>query len=105
MSTSRNSFIFGGPSDDFIEGGTGFNLFVGGGGADIFVISKSEYPAIVEDFELGVDKLGIRDFRFEDLAFSQDQRDSLISHEGHSIARIIGVSVGDLATKTNFIVL
>jgi Ca2+-binding RTX toxin-like protein len=105
VATSRNSFIFGGPGDDYIEGGIGFNLFVGGDGADIFVISKFEYPIIIEDFELGVDKLGIRDFQFEDLAFRQDQGDAMITYGGNSIARVVGLLIDDLATKANFMVL
>ncbi len=53
--------LYGGGGDDRLFGGSGNDLLVGGGGADIFVIDGSSEIDRVRDFQIGQDKIDLRE--------------------------------------------
>ena len=100
-----NDILNGGDGDDVIKGyegddtllgGIGKDILSGGSGSDIFDFtnidwSKSENPDIIQDFEEGIDLIGISNsgLSFDDLDISNDGVDTLISEENNEFAIIL----------------
>lgn len=65
-----NDEILGGDGDDLLMGVTGNDVLVGGDGSDTFVFGNGDGTDIIEDFEDGVDLIGLvnGELVFEDLA-------------------------------------
>lgn len=84
--------LTGGKGDDLLVGGAGNNTLRGNQGQNTFVIFR-EGLAIVQDFQVGRDQLGLSgNLRFSQLQFSQQGDNLLIQSRGKSLARLIGVT-------------
>lgn len=67
-------YIYGGGGNDIIEGGEGDDSIYGNAGADIFYFNSNSGVDVIEDFELGVDKInlsGISGASFSSLNITQ----------------------------------
>lgn len=98
--------LLGGAGDDFFSFLRGGNEATGGAGSDHFEIAAFRLPAeanTIFDFEIGEDMLSINSVRginsFSDLTFTQDGDDAVISFDGHDIAILEGVDIGDLSAE------
>ncbi|WP_144404486.1 hypothetical protein [Belnapia sp. F-4-1] len=57
--TSSKDTLKGAAAADTITGGTGADLMTGGAGADLFAFRTGDGADIINDFQLGVDRLSI----------------------------------------------
>ncbi|WP_157033362.1 calcium-binding protein [Belnapia moabensis] len=57
--TSGKDTLKGAAGLDTITGGTGADLMTGGAGADLFTFKTGDGADIINDFQLGVDRLSI----------------------------------------------
>ncbi|MEL6439900.1 MAG: calcium-binding protein [Cyanobacteria bacterium J06621_8] len=64
--------VLGGDGDDLLMGVTGNDTLIGGAGSDTFVFGNGDGTDIIEDFEDGVDLIGLveGELVFEDLAIT-----------------------------------
>ena len=68
---STDDYLIGGAGDDVLIAGSGQDRLYGGEGEDTFVMSSlAKGFDIVYDFEIGVDKIGLNGFSFDQLQFS-----------------------------------
>ena len=75
-----NDLLNGGSGDDILDGGRGNDTYFGKGGADIFVIASGQGRDKVQDFQDGVDVIGLaKGLTFEALDIAQRGRNTLIS--------------------------
>lgn len=75
-----NDLLNGGGGDDILDGGRGNDTYFGKGGADIFVIASGQGRDKVQDFQDGVDVIGLaKGLTFEALDIAQRGRNTLIS--------------------------
>ncbi|MEM8721502.1 MAG: ELWxxDGT repeat protein [Cyanobacteria bacterium P01_G01_bin.39] len=92
----------GGDGDDFLDGVGGTNVYNGGSGSDTFVVYKNSQPNWVQDFELGIDRIGLA----EDLTWSQleitGRSNSLISYQGEQIGILLGINPDNLDSSDFF---
>ena len=88
--------LSGGDGDDFLDGGQGLTLYNGGAGSDLFVIHNDARTDWIQDFELGIDTIGLAD----DLTFEQleitGRVNSFIAFQGERIGVLRGVNPDDL---------
>ncbi|KAG1713796.1 Leukotoxin [Nymphon striatum] len=54
--------LFGGAGDDLLNGGSGQDMMVGGAGADTFVFEGTVNHNIIQDFEVGIDKIDLTSY-------------------------------------------
>ena len=65
---SGNDILIGGFDDDILRGGTGSDTLRGGQGFDIFILDMTAEKDLIEDFEIGIDTIGLPDnLTFEQL--------------------------------------
>lgn len=87
-----NVFI-GGAGDDTLEGNVGGDYLVGGTGADLFRFSSADFggPDQIADFEVGIDRIGIRPagFPFPEAITVEDLLASLVT-VGTSTVLVLG---------------
>jgi Ca2+-binding RTX toxin-like protein len=103
--------ITGGDGNDTLDGGGRgvvgtFDELTGGAGEDVFVLRDTNSSFIVvEDFELGVDKIQPIDLSFNDLEFVQVFNAVVIQVIGaeFSSALVQGVTLAELDSPDNFI--
>jgi len=94
--------LVGGAGNDRLEnqdGGPLVNLFEGGAGADVFVFRVGvSFEALVRvlDFELGIDLIGLRFDRYEDLRIVDGADGAVISFAGYSPMTLVGIAAADL---------
>ena len=74
---SGNDMILGDNYNDIIIGGIGTDILNGGAGIDTFIFKPGDGGAtesdtnIIEDFEIGIDKIGLTNINFDQLTFQQ----------------------------------
>ncbi|MGB3637693.1 MAG: hypothetical protein WBA39_08965 [Rivularia sp. (in: cyanobacteria)] len=74
---SGNDMILGDNNDDILIGGIGRDILNGGAGIDTFVFQPGDGSAtesetnVIEDFELGIDKIGLTNINFDQLTFQE----------------------------------
>lgn len=67
---SGHDWLYGDEGDDRIAPGQGTDRMWGGTGHDVFVFGPSDGLNIVYDFQIGQDKIALRDVSFADLSMS-----------------------------------
>ncbi len=93
-----NDQIWGDDSDDIIRGGKGNDILVGdnssgGRGSDTFILALGEGTDSIQDFEVGIDLIGLADgLSFGSLSVSVQGNKTLISSGTEILAELIGVS-------------
>ena len=91
--------LSGGYGDDFLDGGQGITIYNGGAGSDLFVIHDDARTDWIQDFELGIDSIGLAD----DLTFEQleitGHVNSFIAFQGEQIVVLRGVNHDDFDTS------
>lgn len=97
-----NNRIYGDGGDDTIFLGTG-DYVVGGEGADRFWVADTELPDTpnrIADFELDRDVIGFSDLDigFDDLTFTQDGDNTLITVEKQNVAILTGIDANVLTS-------
>ncbi|BAY24937.1 multicopper oxidase type 2 [Calothrix sp. NIES-2100] len=105
-----NDYLFGGDGNDrfFVVTG-GNNKITGGKGIDQFWIADGDIPNaanIITDFGFGEDKIGIAGIgasSVNDLSFTQEGNDALISFDNQKLAILRGIQANALNTNNNFV--
>jgi Ca2+-binding RTX toxin-like protein len=102
--------LFGGTGHDRLHGGLGSDDLTGGAGRDKFIFRKGDGTDRVLDFELGLDKIDLRQTRFDadDLIFTQHSGYVEITFVGDDSAdgtqiQVLDLTVAELETPTNFL--
>ena len=104
-----NDYLFGGNGDDVMFAGNGNNSLTGGSGVDQFWIANASIPTaenIINDFEIGVDLIGIGGISgvdsFADISLVQTGDDTRISVLGNNLALLKNTSASALSSS-NFV--
>ncbi|TFL18174.1 hypothetical protein [Jannaschia formosa] len=98
--------VRGGPGADRIDGGAGDDLLRGGEGGDVFIYAKGHGADVIEDFEIGSDRV---EFAFDGIGggralirateITQDGEDVTIDFGEGDILTLLGVQKGDLSVS------
>lgn len=88
--------LSGGDGDDFLDGVQGITIYNGGAGNDLFVINNDALTDWVQDFELGVDTIGLADGLTYDQLEVTGSFNSFISSQGEQVGVLLGVNPDDL---------
>uniref|UniRef100_UPI003561B6D9 calcium-binding protein n=1 Tax=Loktanella salsilacus TaxID=195913 RepID=UPI003561B6D9 len=78
-----NDRLVGGYGDDILRDGAGEDVMLGGAGADIFFLSNDGQRDVIQDFELGVDRIDLSGW---DFLRSRDQLIMSITATGFTIS-------------------
>ncbi|MEM1391785.1 MAG: hypothetical protein AAGG00_00535 [Cyanobacteria bacterium P01_H01_bin.150] len=77
LGESGNDMILGDNNDDILIGGIGTDILNGGAGIDTFIFQPGDGSAtesetnVIEDFEVGIDKIGLTNINFDQLTFQE----------------------------------
>lgn len=101
-----NDALVGKQGDDILRGGSGRDLLVGGlgtdrlqggKGQDLFVLSPGSSKDIIQDFEIGQDKLGlVRGVSSKDLDILQQGSNTLIKLGNTAVALLQGINANQI---------
>lgn len=109
-----DDILLGGPGDDLLWGDAGDDLlrgglgndtltgdnFSGGQGADIFVLAAGEGMDTIEDFEVGIDVIGLADgLVFADLSLGQADGMATISVGEEVLATVKHIDAAELTSE------
>ncbi|MBD2088560.1 hypothetical protein H6F67_01585 [Microcoleus sp. FACHB-1515] len=95
-----NDTIEGGAGDDLISGGKGRNTVTGGKGRDTFVLSD-DGVSVIDDFNVGQDRLGVLSGRdLQDVTFSQQGSSTLVKFDDGTVAILNGVRANQLSRNS-----
>ncbi len=122
----NNNVLNGGLGDDVLKATGVNNILNGGAGHDIFGLpdlnnfpfnTNAQGPSLVQDFEIGVDKLGLptittlngtsstsRVLNFNELTMTQQGQDTSISYQGNVLAIVKNIQTTQI-NATDFIKL
>jgi|GEM_PF-2278786 len=94
-----NDFLNGGTGNDFLYGGRGDDILFGGSGADVFVFEQGGGCDIVNDFEVGIDRLELHVQDMESFWIEKigGEQSVLIQFDDGSIT-VIGCTVSQLTS-------
>ncbi|MBW4441331.1 MAG: choice-of-anchor I family protein [Plectolyngbya sp. WJT66-NPBG17] len=105
---SGDDTLRGGNGDDTLFGGLGNDRLVGGAGRDTFVLRRRDGADVIEDFEVGVDRVGLAsNLTFDQLSIIQGSggaaNNTLISltRSNEVLTTLIGVQANRL-TQSSF---
>jgi Zinc carboxypeptidase/RTX calcium-binding nonapeptide repeat (4 copies) len=101
-----NDFLNGSEGDDLLWGGKGSDMLKGGEGNDKFVLAYNEGNDIIQDFEVGKDRIGLAGtLNFSQLSITEDDKGAFISLGKNQLAEVLGVKaeqlVADLFTSVS----
>jgi Ca2+-binding RTX toxin-like protein len=92
-----NDFLFAGSGDDWLRGERGDDILYGQRGVDTFILASGEGTDQIRDYESGIDQIGLVGLTLEALEINQIHSRLLsISHNGETLASIIGAEAADL---------
>ncbi|MEO1430173.1 MAG: hypothetical protein AAFV71_14130 [Cyanobacteria bacterium J06633_8] len=106
---SGNDMIIGDDNDDILIGGIGRDILNGGAGIDTFIFKPGDGGAdskstnIIEDFELGIDKIGLTDMSFDQLTFEESLNGTLIMAGSEIIAFLKNTKVQEIQNAEYFV--
>lgn len=92
LGESGNDIIAGNDNNDILIGGIGADILNGGAGIDTFIFQSGDGGAtesdtnIIEDFEVGIDKIGLTGINFDQLTFQESSNGTLIMAGSEVIA-------------------
>ena len=101
-----NDTLLGGAGDDILVGGAGDDTLVGGTGSDRFVLKPNTGVDVIEDFQVGVDRIQLADgLKPAHLAIVQDGNNTRIEFNQQPLAILVGVQATRLtATLSTWLV-
>ncbi|MEM6256217.1 MAG: Ig-like domain-containing protein [Cyanobacteria bacterium P01_D01_bin.156] len=103
-----NDKIWGDDGDDVLFGGLGNDQltgddFSGGQGSDLFVLTAGHGTDTIQDFELGIDFIGLTgELTFDDLSLGKSGQNTTISFGNEVLATLKNVEASSL-TKASFV--
>jgi Ca2+-binding RTX toxin-like protein len=98
LGDDHDDILRGGSGNDTLRGGRGQDTLIGQAGADLFVISRSERADRIQDFEFGIDRIGLADgLTVEQLSFIQDGNNSLVQQGNTTLAVVVNSAPGLLS--------
>ena len=93
-----NDLLFAGSGDDFLRGEMGDDILYGQRGVDTFILASGEGTDLIRDYESGIDQIGLVGLSVEELEINQIHSRLLsITHNGETLASIIGTEAADLS--------
>ena len=101
-----NDLLLGGAGNDILVGGAGDDTLVGGTGSDRFVLKPNMGVDVIEDFQVGVDRIQLADgLNPAHLAIVQDGNNTRIEFNQQPLAILVGVQATRLtATPSTWLV-
>ncbi|GEM_PF-6892193 len=113
---SGNDLIIGDDNNDILFGGIGQDTLNGGSGIDTFVLKPGggnlfkQEADIIEDFQIGIDKIGLMQLNFEQLSFQEVpsgffgiSRDTAIVANSEIIALLKDIKVEEIQKPEFFV--
>jgi Ca2+-binding RTX toxin-like protein len=92
-----NDRLQGGEGADWLNGGKGTDTLNGGSGQDVFVIQPNQDMDVVQDFEVGIDKLRLRGgLKFEQLTIQQQGQHTILKTGNQSLVLLQNVQPNSL---------
>ena len=92
--------------DDLLAGGADNDLLEGGVGADVFAFAVGHGDDTIIDFELGTDRIDLKDFRdistIDDLSITRSEADTIIDLSAHGGGTITLEGFSGVLTKVDF---
>jgi aminopeptidase N len=93
-----NDTIEAGGGNDTLFGGSGNDRLIGGKGRDVFELDLGKGRAVVQDFQLRQDRLGLSSgLSFEDLKFEQRGKHTLISARNDRLMLLVNVESSQIS--------
>ncbi len=105
IGSDLDNVLEGRDGDDLLSGEGGNDILIGGQGVDTFAFSVGDGIDLIQNFELGVDRIQLTDFGsdFDVLgSITQDGRDAVLSFSSDSSVRLEGID-GSLLSDDDFI--
>lgn len=100
-----NDILLGGNGNDVLRGGAGNDTLNGGSGNDTFVLASGEGTDTIQDFQNGVDKIGLAGgLTYSQLTIQQDGTRIKISFGTEVLAYLNGVTL-NLIDPTDFVIV
>ncbi len=101
-----NDLLLGGMGDDILVGNAGNDTLVGGAGSDRFVLKPNTGVDVIQDFQVGVDRIQLTDgLNPAHLAIVQDGNNTRIEFNQQPLAILVGVQAARLtATPSTWFV-
>ncbi|MBV6627487.1 MAG: hypothetical protein KI793_31965 [Rivularia sp. (in: Bacteria)] len=109
LGESGDDMIIGDNNDDILIGGIGRDILNGGAGIDTFIFQPGDGGTdkastnIIEDFEIGVDKIGLTDISFDQLTFEQSSNGTLIMAGSEIVAFLENTKAEEVRHAENFV--
>ena len=109
LGESGNDMIAGDDNDDILIGGIGTDILNGGAGIDTFVFQLGDGGAtesetnIIEDFEVGIDKIGLTGINFDQLTFQESSNGTLIMAGSEAIAYLRNTTAEEVQHSEYFV--
>ena len=106
---SGNDMIVGNKYNDILIGGIGRDILNGGSGIDTFIFKPGDGGAtqsdadVIEDFEVGIDKIGLTDINFDQLTFQQSSDGTVIMAGSEVIALLQNTKVEEIQNPEYFV--
>lgn len=95
-----NDRLQGGSGDDWLHGGKGTDTLIGGSGQDVFVIRPHQDMDVVQDFEVGTDKIRLGGgLRFDQLTLQQQGQHTLLQVGNQSLVLLQNVQANSLTPQ------
>lgn len=96
-----NDVLIGGEGNDILSGDLGDDTLTGGGGNDIFVIRADGGQALITDFSVGSDRIGLsHGLTLEALTLAQAGSDALIRQGDNTLAILNNVDSASLTPES-----
>ncbi|WP_159783653.1 S8 family serine peptidase [Sodalinema gerasimenkoae] len=96
-----NDILIGGEGNDILSGDLGDDTLTGGGGNDIFVIRADGGQALITDFSVGSDRIGLsHGLTLEALTLAQAGGDALIRQGDNTLAILNNVDSASLTPES-----
>jgi Ca2+-binding RTX toxin-like protein len=109
LGESGNDMILGDNNDDILIGGIGRDILNGGAGIDTFIFKPGdggtalEDTNVIEDFEVGIDKIGLTDINFDQLTFQESYDGTVIMAGSEVIALLKNTKVEEIQHSEYFV--
>jgi Ca2+-binding RTX toxin-like protein len=106
---SGNDMIVGNNYNDILIGGIGRDILNGGTGIDTFIFKPGDGGAtesdadVIEDFEVGIDKIGLTNINYDQLTFQESSDGTVIMAGSEVIALLKNTKVEDIQHSEYFV--
>ena len=106
---SGNDMILGDNNNDILIGGIGRDILNGGAGIDTFIFKPGDGSAaeadtnVIEDFEVGIDKIGLTNINFDQLTFQESSNGTLIMAGSEIIAFLKNTKAEEIQHSEYFV--